>query len=30
LPNVVKNRAQIISRVMEIAEKNNDRILYAA
>jgi type I restriction enzyme R subunit len=30
LPNVVKNRAHIISRVMEIAEKNNDRILYAA
>lgn len=30
LPNVVANRAHIISRVMEIAEKNNDRILYAA
>lgn len=30
LPNVVVNRNQIISRVMEIAEKNNDRILYAA
>lgn len=29
LPNVVANRAHIISRVMEIAEKNNDRILYA-
>ena len=29
LPNVVKNRAHIISRVMEIAEKNNDIILYA-
>jgi type I restriction enzyme R subunit len=29
LPNVVTNRNQIISRVMEIAEKNNDRILYA-
>lgn len=29
LPNLVKNRTQIISRVMEIAEKNNDRILYA-
>jgi type I restriction enzyme R subunit len=29
LPNVVANRNQIISRVMEIAEKNNDRILYA-
>jgi type I restriction enzyme R subunit len=30
LPNIVKNRAQIMSRAMEIAEKNNDRILYAA
>jgi type I restriction enzyme R subunit len=30
LPNVVVKRNQIISRVMEIAEKNNDRILYAA
>ena len=29
LPNVVANRNQIISRMMEIAEKNNDRILYA-
>jgi type I restriction enzyme, R subunit len=29
LPSVVKNRAQIISRVVEIAEKNNDIILYA-
>ena len=29
LPNIVKKRAQIISRVMEIAEKNNDTILYA-
>ena len=29
LPNIVKRRAQIISRVMEIAEKNNDTILYA-
>lgn len=29
LPNVVDNRNSIISRVMEIAEKNNDRILYA-
>ncbi|MDL1163979.1 HsdR family type I site-specific deoxyribonuclease [Yersinia pestis] len=28
LPNVVKNRAHIISRIMEIAEKNNDTILY--
>ncbi|QSI78776.1 type I restriction endonuclease subunit R [Niveibacterium microcysteis] len=30
LPNVIANRNQIISRVMEIAEKNNDRILYAS
>jgi len=29
LPNLVKNRTQIISRIMEIAEKNNDRILFA-
>jgi len=29
LPGLVKNRAYIISRVMEIAEKNNDIILYA-
>ena len=29
LPNLLNNRAQIISRVMEIAEKNNDTILYA-
>ncbi|MCD6582532.1 MAG: type I restriction endonuclease subunit R [Desulfuromusa sp.] len=29
LPGVKGKRAQIISRVMEIAEKNNDRILYA-
>jgi type I restriction enzyme R subunit len=29
LPNVVKNRAHIISRVMEIAENKNDIILYA-
>jgi type I restriction enzyme, R subunit len=29
LPGLVPNRAQIISRVMEIAEKNNDTILYA-
>jgi type I restriction enzyme R subunit len=29
-PNVVAKRNQIISRVMEIAEKNNDRILYAS
>jgi len=30
LPNLIQNRAQIISRAMEIAEKNNDTILYAA
>jgi type I restriction enzyme R subunit len=29
LPGVIKNRAEIISRVMEIAEKNSDIILYA-
>ena len=29
LPALVKNRAHIISRIMEIAEKNNDIILYA-
>ena len=29
LPNLVQNHAHIISRVMEIAEKNNDRILCA-
>ena len=29
LPNIVMKRAQINSRVMEIAEKNNDIILYA-
>lgn len=29
IPNLVKNRAQIISRVMELADKNNDVILYA-
>jgi type I restriction enzyme, R subunit len=29
LPGLVKNRAHIISRIMEIAEKNNDAILYA-
>ena len=29
LPGIVANRAQIISRVMEVAEKNNDMILYA-
>jgi type I restriction enzyme R subunit len=30
LPGVVKNRAHIISRLMEVAEKNHDTILYAA
>ncbi len=30
LPGLVQNRAHIISRVMEIAEKNHDTILYAA
>ncbi|MDG5816154.1 HsdR family type I site-specific deoxyribonuclease [Chitinispirillales bacterium ANBcel5] len=29
LPNVLQNRARIISRVMEIAKKNNDTILYS-
>ena len=29
LPGLVRNRAHIISRIMEIAEKNNDIILYA-
>lgn len=29
LPGIIANRAHIISRVMEIAEKNNDIILYA-
>lgn len=29
LPNLIKNRAHIISRIMEIAEKNNDTVLYA-
>ena len=29
LPHIVKNRAHIISRLIEIAEKNNDVILYA-
>jgi type I restriction enzyme R subunit len=29
LPGLVKNRAHIISRIMEIVEKNNDIILYA-
>jgi type I restriction enzyme, R subunit len=30
LPGLVQNRIRIISRLMEIAEKNNDAILYAA
>ena len=30
LPGLVQNRAHIISRIMEIAEKNNDSILYSA
>jgi type I restriction enzyme R subunit len=29
VPGLIKNRAHIISRIMEIAEKNNDTILYA-
>ena len=29
LPGIVSKRAHIISRIMEIAEKNNDAILYA-
>jgi len=29
LPAIISNRAHIISRIMEIAEKNNDTILYA-
>jgi type I restriction enzyme R subunit len=29
LPGVVSNRAHILSRIMEIAEKNHDTILYA-
>ena len=29
LPGIVRNRAHLISRIMEIAEKNNDIILYA-
>ena len=28
LPGLVQNRAHIISRVMEIAEKNHDIVLY--
>lgn len=30
LPNIVKKRGEVISRIMEIAESNNDTILYAA
>lgn len=30
LPGVIANHAQIIARIMELADKNNDRILYAA
>jgi rRNA processing protein Krr1/Pno1 len=29
LPNVVQNREHIVTRVIELAEKNNDAILYA-
>jgi hypothetical protein len=29
LPGVIPKRAQIISRVIEIAKKNNDTVLYA-
>ena len=29
VPDIIKNRSHIISRVMEIAEKNNDIILFA-
>lgn len=29
LPDIVKNRAHIITRIMEIAKKNNDIIIYA-
>ena len=29
LPGLVNSRAHVISRIMEIAEKNNDIILYA-
>jgi type I restriction enzyme R subunit len=29
IPGMVKNRAHILSRIMEIAERNNDVILYA-
>jgi type I restriction enzyme R subunit len=30
LPGLVKNREHIMTRILEIAEKNNDTILYAA
>jgi type I restriction enzyme R subunit len=30
LPNIMDNYSQIIARIMELADKNNDRILYAA
>ncbi len=30
LPNVVKKRNEVITRVMEVAERNHDAILYAA
>ena len=30
LPGIIQNRNRIISRLMEIAEKNNDAILYAS
>lgn len=29
IPDIFPNRKRIIAKVMEIAEKNNDRILYA-
>jgi type I restriction enzyme R subunit len=29
MPGLIRNRKHIISRLMEIAEKNNDTILYA-
>jgi type I restriction enzyme R subunit len=30
LPNVKKNRSQIISRILEIAETKNDTVLYSS
>jgi type I restriction enzyme R subunit len=30
LPGIVQNRTHMVSRIMEIAEKNDDSILYAA